>query len=83
MGAGRTIIRAMIASFLQEGRACFGETHPALATHEQFRPDFVLQIVNLPAQLGAVTDASVWPPDGHSVLRPPPRSSVGDVVPWD
>src|SRR5258708_20462152 len=32
---------------------------------------------------GAVTDASVWPPDGHSVLRPPPRSSVGDVVPWD
>ena len=32
---------------------------------------------------GAVTDASVWPPDGHSVLRPPPRSSVGDVVPWE
>jgi hypothetical protein len=28
------------------------KTHPALASHEQFRPNLVLQIANLPAQRG-------------------------------
>jgi hypothetical protein len=32
---------------------------------EQFRPDFVLQVVNLRASEEAVTDAVVWPPDAH------------------